>query len=110
MKATKPSGPPVGRVHRVLADAVVAPTLLAGEVGDGHHLHGLHPEIHQVIETRDGRLEGALRGECSDVQLVADGAPQVRAEGGGTVEQCRIDDATRPVRTVGLAEAPGVGE
>ena len=102
--------PPVGRVHRVLADAVVTPTLLAGKIRDGHHLDGPHPEIHQVIQVRDGRLEGALRGEGADVQLVADRAPQVRAEGDGTVEQRRIDDATRPVRAFGLAEAPWVGQ
>ena len=106
----EPLRSPVGRMHRVLADAVVTPTLLAGKIRDGHHLHGLHPEINQVIQMRDGRLEGALRGEGADVQLVADRAPQVRAEGDGTVEQRRIDDATRPVRAFGLAEAPGVGE
>ena len=100
----------IGRVHRVLADAVVTPALRPGEVCDGHHLDGLHPQLHQVVQVTGGRLECALRGEGADVQLIPDRSPQVRAEITGTLEQRWVDDAARPVRPVGLAEAPWVGQ
>ena len=63
----------VDLVRAVEQRAVVAPSALAAELGDGEELDRGDPGGHQMIELADDRLEGSLRRECPDVQLVEDG-------------------------------------
>ena len=60
----------VAVVHREPQHAVVPPAVLAVEGVDGEELHGVHPELDQVVEAPDGSVERALGGERAEVQLV----------------------------------------
>ena len=57
-------------LHGEREDAVVAPVARARELGDRHDFDRRDPEHGEVVELRDGRGEGAGRGERADVELV----------------------------------------
>jgi hypothetical protein len=78
----QPPGASVGRLRGVEMHAVVAPVARAGKLGHRHELDGCHPEVHELLQVRDDRLEGAGRREGAHVQLVEDQVGQrVTAEG-----------------------------
>src|SRR4029434_443954 len=58
---------------RVKIHAIIAPPPAPGELIDGHELNVRDAEVHQVIEPRDGGLEGPGRGEGPDMEFVQDG-------------------------------------
>ena len=100
----------VGLVHRPQATPRRSPSRAARERGDRHQLDQVDAELAQVVQPFDGRVEGALRGEGADVQLVEDrpgsGGPARRR----TRRSRRGHDRARPVRPVGLPPRPRVGQ
>ena len=60
-EALQPVRAAVRLVHRVPADAVVAPVVHAVERVDRHQLDQVDAQLDQVVEAVDGRVEGALR-------------------------------------------------
>ena len=79
MRAFRADGPAVGRLDGEDVRRGVAPGPAAGELDDRHDLDGVDPQLPQVVELLDGRLEGAglpvlppLVVERADVQLVDD--------------------------------------
>ena len=62
----------VGRVGRVEVDAVVAPAVVAGELGERHQLDRGHAQLAQAGEVRDRGGERPLGRERADVDLVED--------------------------------------
>ena len=75
----QPVGAAVRLVRREPADAVVAPVVLAVERVDRQQLDQVDAQVDEVVEPLDGGVEGALRGERADVQLVEDAAGQLPA-------------------------------
>ncbi len=65
-------GATVAVLHRKGENAVVTPVAGAGELGDRHQFDGGDPHVAQFLKARNNRVEGALRGECSDVQFIDD--------------------------------------
>ena len=65
-------GTSVGLLHRVPADAVVAPVVGAVEGVDRHQLDKIHADVHQVVQFGDRRIEGAVGSERADVQFIDD--------------------------------------
>ena len=63
-------GASVAVLHRVGEHAVVSPAPLARELGQRHQLHGGDTEIGQPLELGGRGIQGPLRGEGPDVQLV----------------------------------------
>ena len=102
----------VGRVRGREVDAVVAPAVVAGELGDRHELDVGDAQLGQRRQPRRGGLEGPLGGEGADVQLVEHGVAQRRgAEAAvGPRERARVDHARGPAQPVGLPARGGVGE
>src|SRR6185503_7587 len=74
----QPIGAAVWVVNGIERHAIVAPAVPPVERCHRHKLDVSHSEIAQVVEFADCRIEGALRREGSDVQLVDDGARQRR--------------------------------
>ena len=80
----------IGCVDGEGRDSVIAPVAAAGEGRDGHDFNGRDAGVDEGIKVRDDGVEGALRSESADVQLVEDvlvdgeAAPSavVPAEGG----------------------------
>ena len=68
-EAVQAVGAAVRRLHGVREHAVVAPIAHAGKRGDGHDLDRGDPEIAQIVEAVDGRVERARVGEGADVHL-----------------------------------------
>ena len=63
-------GASVAARRREEVDAVVAPVSVSGELGDRHQLDRRYPELAQVVELADQRVERALRRVRPDVHLV----------------------------------------
>ena len=78
-EAVQPVGAPVRLVHRVQADAVVAPAAAARKRRDRHQLDHVDAQVGQMLQVRDGGIEGAFDSEGADVQLVGHRALQRRA-------------------------------
>ncbi len=57
-------------------DPVVAPVALAGKLRDRHDLDRGDSKRYQIVQLLNGRIEGACRGECADVQFIEDVAVQ----------------------------------
>jgi len=99
-------------VDRVERDPVVAPAPVSGKGGDGHQLEHLYSTPRQVSQPVPGdRVEGALRGERSDVNFVRDGAAGVSPLPMAIrpVEVRRIKRAGEGVDAVRLPRAARVG-
>ena len=75
-KAAKRGGASVIGLHRVEADAVIAPVAGTGDGVDRHEFDGRDAEVAEVIEALDGRVEGASGGEGADVEFVENEAGQ----------------------------------
>ena len=58
--------------RRVKQHAVVTPVACPRKIGDRHDLDCCNAEVDQVIELADRRVEGSLRREGANVQLVND--------------------------------------
>src|SRR4029450_10312853 len=92
--------------------AVIAPSPAPGEFVDGHQLDVRNPEVHQMIEPRNGPLEGPSRGEGADMQFVdhcrgqGRRLPALILPGEGWV----IDHPGRTVHAVWLPRGTGVGK
>ena len=82
----------VGFVHRVPQHPVVAPAVGSVERVDRHEFDEVDPEVHQVVQSFDGRVEGALGGEGADVQFV---------------DHRALDRASRPLRRRSTSPRPG---
>ena len=61
---------PVGAGGGKEGDAVVSPVPASGEIGHRHELDRAHPEPRDLRELAGERVEGAVRGVGSDVQLI----------------------------------------
>jgi hypothetical protein len=102
----------VGGLRGGQVDAVVAPAVAAGELADRHQLDGGDPQLPQLAQVRDDRLEGAFGGERADVQLVEDEV----VDGGRhplpvrPLEGAGIDHAGRPPQPFRLPAARGIGQ
>ncbi len=108
----QPVRPAVGLVHRPQVDPVVAPAVAAWERRDRHQLDRVHAEVTQVVQPPDGGVEGALRGERADVQLVDHRsvqrpAPPARV---GPAERGVIIGAAQPLDAERLPQRPRVGQ
>jgi hypothetical protein len=102
--------PAVGLLHGVPEDAVVAPVVRAVEGVDRQQFDEVDPEADEVAEPADGGVEGPLRREGADVQLVDHAAGQ-RAAGPSAVPPLvglRVEAAGEPVHPVGLAPRPRI--
>lgn len=99
-------------VHRIPADAVVAPVVLTVEGVERHDLHRIDAELHQVVEVPDGRVEGPLGGEGADVELVEHGTADVATGPLRVVPDRRVDHMERgeAVDAVGQTYRPRVGQ
>ena len=62
--------PAVAGLRGAEVDAVVAPAVAAGELGDRHHLDRRDAELRERGQVLDRGVERALAGERADVQLV----------------------------------------
>ena len=101
----------VGLLHGEGEDSVVAPIAPAGELRHRHDLHSRHAEIDQVVECAHRPREGALIGECPDVQLIEDPLPQwSRAEFCVAPRVGQIDHLRGTVHTIGLCARGRVGQ
>ena len=98
-------GPAVGLVHGVPGDAVVAPVVVPVEPVDGQQFHGVHAEVHEVVQLADRRVERALRGERPGVQFIKHRVPQRTRPPRGVVpfEGVRVERAGQIVHTLRLA-------
>ncbi len=94
----------VGRLRGAEVDAVVAPAVVAGELGDWHDLDRRHAELGELRQVLDRGIEGPLRRERPDVQLVDDLlAERPRLEVlVGPDERARVDDPRRAAQALGL--------
>jgi hypothetical protein len=63
----------VGGMRGIGQDAVIAPAAVARELRHRHDLDGGETRLHQRVKTIDRGAEGALGGECADVQLADHG-------------------------------------
>ena len=96
-------GAAVRLVDGVPEDAVVAPVVGAVDRVDRHQLDEVDPEAAQVVEAGERGVEGALRRERADVQLVDDRPGQLPPgpglvgppEAGGVVGSRALVDARR---------------
>lgn len=96
---------------RIRAHAVVAPVPASGKLVHRHDLQDGDPQIAQVRELADRRIEGALGGEGADVDLVDDlsehrDARPVRV---GPAMRVGVDQHRRSVRTFRLVARAGIG-
>ena len=62
----------IRRMRREDVDAVVTPAVMTRELGNRHELDMRDAQLDQVIEQRDGALEGPLPAERTDVHFVND--------------------------------------
>jgi hypothetical protein len=69
----------VAGLDREGVDAVVAPIPLPRELGHGHDLKCCDAQVDQMVQLGDDAVEGPLRGEGADVELIDD----VLGEGNG---------------------------
>ena len=99
-------------LDRAPQHAVVAPAVAAAEPVDRHQLDQGDAQLHQVVQSIDGREQRALGGERADVQLVDDAARQL-ATGPQLVGPAvggRVEGARQPVHPVRSASSPRVGQ
>ena len=110
-QAAQPLRPPVARVRRVEADAVVAPVPRPGELGHRHQLDRGDAQRLEMRELLDRRLEGALGGEGADVELVEDVTLERQPGPAGVVpgERPGVHHARGPVHALRLPARDGVG-
>src|SRR5947209_2982160 len=66
--------PAIRLVHGVERDAVVAPPVLTGVRRHRQHFNGIDPELDEMVESLDGRVERAFGCERADMHLVKNGA------------------------------------
>jgi hypothetical protein len=98
-------------LRRVREHAVVAPVAFPRELCDGHELDGRDAELRQLGQSLCGGVEGALRSEAPDVQLVdhvlleRQACPVVAAP-----VEIRGYDSGRSVHAVGLAARGRIGQ
>ena len=110
-EAGEAGGPAVRAVRARQEDAVVAPPVAAGELGDRHDLDRGDTELGERAEARDDAVEGAFGAERADVQLVDDEVAQRgRRRQLGDGERARVDDARRAAQAVRLVAAARVGQ
>ncbi len=101
----------VGVLHGERQHPVVAPVAPAGELGDRQQLDRGDAVGGQRGQPGDDGVEGALRRERADVQLVDDQAGAVRRDEAvvGPREGGRVVDGGGPVHAVGLVAGRRVG-
>ena len=105
-------GAAVGGVRGRQVDAVVAPAVAAGELGDGHQLDRGDAELAQGGEVLDRRREGARGRERPDVQLVddelgeRDAGPAVVTPG----QARRVEHARAAAQPLGLPAGGRIGQ
>ena len=106
------SGAAVRLVHRVQPDTVVSPAMAAAEAGQRHQLDQGHPQLGAVVESGDGRVEGALGRERANVQLIDHCLvePHARPVRVGPRVRIRVDGLSRTRRPLGQPPRPGVGQ
>ncbi len=102
----------VGLVHRPQVDAVITPAPATREAGHRHQLDHVHAQLAEVVETADGGVERALRGERADVHLVDHRTAQRPAPPAlvGPAERGVIVAAAQPVAAVRLPRRAWVGQ
>ena len=103
--------PPVGLIDGVPEHAVVAPIVRAVEAVDGQHLDEIDAQGDQVVEFVDRAVEGAVGGECADVQLVDHAAGELPSGPAGIRpgERGRIEGHRPTVYAFGLTPRSRIG-
>ena len=102
--------PAVGRVRRVGVEAVVSPAAVAGKGRHRHQLDRGDAELAQPSQPRDDAVEGRLRRERPDVELVEDEFVQREPRAGRDFERAGVEDAGRPADPFGLPPGARVGK
>src|SRR5271157_894519 len=110
-ESLEPVGTAVELPHREEVDAVVAPAMVAGELGNRHQLDVGDAEVDEVVQPIDGGLERALGSEGSNVQLVDDAGGKRRSMPSSVSpgEWVVIVEARRAVDSIGLPRAARIG-
>jgi len=97
--------------RREQVDAVVAPVVAAGELGDRHELERRDPDVGEVAQPLGRGAPRSLGRERAHMELVEHVA--LRGDPGppcvGPRERRGIDDLRRPERPFGLVARRGVG-
>ena len=60
----------VGIENRIQIHSVIAPSTLAGEIGDRHQLHVGHTQVFQIVQAGLCRFQRSLRRKRAQMQLV----------------------------------------
>ena len=105
-------GSAVNTIGSEWEDAVVAPIALAGEVSNGHQLHGSDSQIHEIVESLPHRGKRPGWRESSDMQFIDDRLfPWAPTPGLiAPIEGKRIDHFARPMNIPRLKPGGWVGD